>query len=206
MSSREAARATRSMLAPSSLAGIFSARLLARRRQLREVLGGEDAQVEAGAAAADLDVVLGLARLDLDRRVGERARDLGQQPAGQQHRALGVDLGGERRLQAHVEIGGGERHPALGGGEEDAGEGLGGGARRYSPGDDRELGDEFFAFGRELQVFDAFLSWVRACGKGGGHGGNRVGTRFRACGGGCGKEVILAVPSAVSAARRRDCG
>ena len=36
MSSREAARATRSMLAPSSLAGIFEPGLLARPRQLRK--------------------------------------------------------------------------------------------------------------------------------------------------------------------------
>ena len=52
-----------------------------------EVLGGQDAQVEAGAAAADLDVALGLAQLDLDRRVAERAGELGEEAAGEEDRA-----------------------------------------------------------------------------------------------------------------------
>ena len=59
--------------------------------------------------------MLGLAGLDLDRRVGKRAGDFGQQPARQQDRALGLDLGVERGFQAQVEIGGGEGHFAVGG-------------------------------------------------------------------------------------------
>jgi hypothetical protein len=145
------------------LGGNLQPRLLARLRQLREVLGGQDPQVEAGAATADLDVVLGLAQLDLHARIGQRARHLGQQPTRQQHRALAGDISRERRLQAHVEVGGGECHAAVGGAEQDARKSLGGGAGRYSPGNDRELGDKFFAFGRELQGIVAFLSWVRAC-------------------------------------------
>jgi hypothetical protein len=114
--------------------------------------------VEAGAAAADLDVALGLARLDLDPGVGQRPRDLGEEPAREQDGAALLHLRLQRRLEAEVEIGRGQRHAPLARVEEDAGEGLRGGAGRYRPGDDRELRDEVFAFGRELQKIDAFLS------------------------------------------------
>ena len=105
MSSREAARAT-------TLDRLGQRRRRDRQRllalgsgKLGEVLGGEGAQVEARAAAADLDVALGLAQLELDRLVAERAGELGEQAAGQQDRAGALGLGLERRLQAHLEVG-----------------------------------------------------------------------------------------------------
>ena len=160
MSSREAARATSSMLAPSSFAGSFRPGPR-RARELREVLGGEDVQVEAGAAAADLHVRSD--SRDSISTVGsasDRATSASSRPGSSTD--PGDHVGGEGRLEPEVEVGGGKRHAALGGGEEDTGERLGRGAGRDGPGDDRELGDQVFAFGRELQVVDAFLSWVRS--------------------------------------------
>ena len=75
-------------------------RLLALGGKLREVLGREDPQVEAGAAAANLDVALRLAHLELDRVVAERAGELGEQAAGEQDRAGAVGLRLERRSAA----------------------------------------------------------------------------------------------------------
>ncbi len=71
--------------------------------------------MEAGATGADLDILLGLARLDFDPLVGQRACDFGQQAARQQDRALALDLGLEVRPQAEVEVGGGKREPLLAG-------------------------------------------------------------------------------------------
>ena len=67
--------------------------------------------MEARAAAADLDVALRLAQLELDRVVAERAGELGEQAAGQQDRAGALGVGLEVGLQAHLEVGRGEAHP-----------------------------------------------------------------------------------------------
>ena len=156
MSSREAARATRSMLASERRGRDLQARLLA---------DGSFGKSSAGSTRRwKLELPLRIstscsASRDSISTVGsasERATSASSRP-GQQHRALVGDVGGEGRLQAHVEVGGGERHAAVGGGEEDSGESLGGGAGRNGSGDDRELGDEFFAFGRELQVLRCLL-------------------------------------------------
>ena len=184
MSSREAARATSSMLSSSAAAGIFSPPLLLRLRELREVLDRQHPQVEAGAAAADLDVPLGLPRLDLHasgRPASGRPRRRGGRGGGPRRRSSTsassvVSSPRSRSVAARVT-------PPVAGIEEDAGERLGGGAGGNSPGDDRELGDEIFAFGRELQVMSsdlAFLSWVRSCGKSLVCGG--FGVALRICG------------------------
>ena len=128
-----------------------------RPRQLREVLGRQHPQVEARAAAADLDVALGLARLDLHASsASERATSASSRP-GRRTEPPPSTSASSVGPQAEVEVGGGERHRALAGLEEDAGERLGRGAGRDRPGDGRELGDEFFAFGRELQVIECLL-------------------------------------------------
>jgi hypothetical protein len=113
--------------------------------------------VEAGAAAANLDIVLGLPGFDLDRGIGERASDLGEEAAREQGGALALDLGVQRRLEPEVEVGGGEGDAPFLSGKEDPGERLGGGAGGDSPGDGRELGDEIFPFGRELQDDECLL-------------------------------------------------
>ena len=138
MSSREAARATSSTVSASAWAGIVSGSSLGLGK-LREVLAGEDPQVEAGAAAADLDVALRLAQLELYVVVAERASELGEQAAGKEDRSVTVGLGVERGLQAHLEVGGARvtLPPSLA--EKDAGERLGGGARRDSSADDSSL-------------------------------------------------------------------
>ena len=138
-----------------------------RLGELREVLGRQHPQVEAGAAAADLDVALGLARLDLhaSASASERATSASSRP-GQQHRArrprprrrASVSRPRSRSVAR-------EASPVPPGAEQDTGERLGRGAGRDGSGDDRELGDELFSFGRELQVMVAFLSWIRTCGK-----------------------------------------
>ena len=110
MSSREAARATRSMLASSAFAGIF--------RPGSSPGAGSFGKSSAGRTRRwKLELPLRISTSCSASRdsistvgVGERARDLGQQPARQQDRALGLDVGVERRLQAQVEVGGGEGH------------------------------------------------------------------------------------------------
>ena len=175
--------------------------------ELREVLGGQDPQVEARAAAADLHVALRLAHLDLHRRVAERAGDFGQEAAGQQDRALAGDLGleapsaGPSRGRSRK----GSR-PSLRRSGRIPGERLSRGAGGNGAGDDGELGDEFFALSGELQVVNAFLSWIRTCGNCLGHGRFGLGVRFAGCGGGCGNVSILTVPSAVRRRLRRGCG
>ena len=171
-----------------------------------EVLAGQDAEVEARAAAANLDVALRLAQLDLNRRVAERARELGQKAAGEEDRAGALDLGLELGLQAHLEIGCAEADPVLVGGEQDSGERLGRGAGRYSSGDDRELGDELVTFGCQLQVMIAFLSWIRACGKAGKRRRLGFSWRLAGCGLVCGKALILTAPSAVRPSLWTRCG
>ena len=87
MSSREAARATSSTVSAERRGRDLQRLARPRSGSFGKSSAGQDAEVEAGAAAADLDVALGLAQLDLDRRVAERAGELGEQPAGQQDRA-----------------------------------------------------------------------------------------------------------------------
>ena len=119
-------------------------------REGGEVLAGKDAEVKARAAAADLDVALALAQLDLDRRVAERAGDLGQEAAGEEHRAAAVGFGFELRLHAHLEIGRAETDAVAVGVEEDARRAIG--SRRAS----RRLGRQPRALRR------ARLVWLSA--------------------------------------------
>ena len=169
MSSREAARATRSMLSCSAAAGILrpgsasgwgrfgkSSTGSTRRWKLEPPL-----RISTSCSAARSSIsTLGSG--------SERATSAKRRP-GSSTAPASSTVGLEGRLQAEVEIGGGEGDAAVLGSEQDAGERLGGGAGGNGPGDDRELGDEIFAFGRELQVgvplILVFLSWVRSCGK-----------------------------------------
>ncbi len=206
MSSREAARATRSMLAPSSLAGIFSpgsspgvgsfGKSSAGRTRRWKLELPLRISTSCSASRNSISTV---------ESASERATSASNRPGSSTDPSASTSAASVVSNPMSRSVAESVTRP-VGGGDEDAGEGLGRGARRYSPGNDRKLGDEFFAFGRELQVLDAFLSWVRACGKSECRGGNRAGTGFLACGRGCGKEVILAVPSAVSPVGRRDCG
>ena len=162
MSSREAARATRSMLgrAPRPASQVGSP---AAAGSFGKSSAGSTRRWKLRAAAVDLDVVLGLARLDLHlASPSERATSASSRPG---RRAVPSSSTSASSVvsQAEVEIGGGERQLAPAGGEENAREGLGGGAGGYGSRDDRELGDEFFTFGRELQKMIAFLSWSRSC-------------------------------------------
>ena len=91
MSSREAARATSSTVSASAAAGIFSGSAPSSG-SLGKSSAGRTRRWKLRAAAADLDVALGLAQLDLDLVVAERARELGQQAAGEQDRAGAGDL------------------------------------------------------------------------------------------------------------------
>ena len=207
MSSREAARATRSMLASSALAGIF--------RPGSPSADGSFGKSSAGSTRRwKLELPLRIstscsASRDSISTVGsasERATSASNRP-GSSTEPSAATSAASAVSQAHVEIGGGEGHAAVGGGEQDAGEGLGGGAGRYSSGDDRELGDEFFSFGRELQVLSAFLSWIRACGKRSESRLIRPSRRgFVPVEAAVGKRMILAVPSAVSPRRGPGCG
>ena len=113
MSSREAARATTSTVSASAGGRDLQRLLVPPSGSFGKSSAGQDAEVEARAAAADLDVALGLAQLDLDLLVAERARELGEQAAGQQDRAGAVGLGLERRPQAHLEVGGREADRAV---------------------------------------------------------------------------------------------
>ncbi len=100
-------------------------------------------------------------------------------------------------LQAHLEIGRAEADAAFLDTDQDSRERLGRGAGRDGAGDDRELGDELVAFGFQLQVVNAFLSWIRACGKARKRGLRRFGNGFAGCGLLCGGALILTPASAV---------
>ena len=104
MSSWEAAGATRSTVSESALPGIVSGSPSASR-DLGKVLRRKRPHVEARAAAADLDVALRLAQLDLDLVVGERADEVREQPAGKQDRAGALDGRGELGADADLPIG-----------------------------------------------------------------------------------------------------
>ena len=199
MSSREAARAT-TLDRLGQRRGRDRQRLLALGSgKLGEVLGGEGAQVEARAAAADLDVALGLAQLELDRR---RRR-----ASGRARRAAGPAAGPSRRPRPRPRasvcrpisrsVARRGSRAALVGRDQDARERLGRGAGGDRAGDDGELGDELVAFGGQLQLINAFLSWFSACGNAEDRADIGTGMGIRGCGRGCGRAWILAVPSAV---------
>ena len=131
-------------------------------------------------------------------RVAERAGELG--------RAAGRAAGPSRRrstsassavAQPHLDVGRRQRDAVLGSAEEDPREGLGRGASRNGSRDDRELGDELFAFGGQLQMSDVLLSWISACGNCGEQREFGCSRGFRAVEIGCGRRLILTVPSAV---------
>ena len=146
MSSREAARATTSTVSAIAGAGIVSG-CSPSSGKLREVLGGEHAEVEARAAAADLDVALGLAQLDLDRLVAERAGELGKKAAGEEDGPGAVGLGLERRSAGPSPDRSreGDRAGVIDG-DQDPGERLGRRAGGDSAGDDGEFRDKLVLF------------------------------------------------------------
>ena len=114
-------------------------RLTVGDRDLGEVLGRERPDVEARAAAADLDVALRLPQLDLDLVVGERADEVREQPAGKEDGARALDGRVELGTEADLPVGRAQRDRVLGGGDEDSRQRLGRGPGRYRAGDGREL-------------------------------------------------------------------
>ena len=103
VSSREAARATRLDRLDERLGRNRDAAVAAGLGQLREVLGRKGAQVEPRAARDDLDVLLARAVLEREVVLGQRADDVEQQPAGQDHRGpsrstLASDLDADTEL------------------------------------------------------------------------------------------------------------
>ena len=105
MSSREAARATSSTVSASAAAGIVSgcspssgnlgksSAGRTRRWKLEPPLRISTSRSDSRSSISD-------------RVVAERAGELGEQAAGEQHRAGALGLGLEVRLQAHLEVGG----------------------------------------------------------------------------------------------------
>ena len=111
-SSRDAAKATCAIAVAKSSAGTrpespvtsgIAGILLHRHGREREARGS--------AAEDDAAVVVDL---DLDRRVGEPARDLGQEAAVDQDRARLVDGGLDRRASGCLVVEGGERESGVG--------------------------------------------------------------------------------------------
>ena len=189
------------MLSPSALRRDLQRRLALGRRQLREVLGRQHPQVEAGAAAADLDVVLGLARLDLDR--------LRRRASGRPRPAAGRAAGPSPRLstsassvvsQPQLEVGGRQRHAGPRSAVRRIPERAWVAARVETALETIEsLETSSSRLVVSFKCLDAFLSWIRACGKSWSSGGIRRARRgLRPVDAAVGKALILAVPSAVS--------
>ncbi len=129
-SSRDAARATRSIVSASGAAGSFAALALSLG-QAREVLGRERAEVKAGAAGGDLHVALLGAEGQRRLALGQAAHDVHEEPAGQEHRAVALDLNVVQGLgDAQLHVGGANRHGAAGRLEVDAAERREGAAAR----------------------------------------------------------------------------
>src|SRR5262249_33445718 len=107
--------------------------------------------VETRAAAANLDVALGLTQLDLDPVLGKRAYEIGQEPAGEEDGARSLDGRVELGAKADLSIGGAEGDGALRGGQQDSRQRLGRAAGRDRAGDGGELRGELLPLSDQLQ-------------------------------------------------------
>ena len=135
-SSREAARATRSIVSCSASAGSSTGSPSDSGKRGKSS-AGRVRRWKLRGAGGDLDVALGLAQLERHRPVGERAGDLDQQPAGQDDGAGALDLALEADVEAELHVGGAQAGLAVGG-DQDPGERLEGGAGGDGAGDDEE--------------------------------------------------------------------
>ena len=151
VSSREAARATRAIVSTNAWVGTVSTPVVGRLGQLREVLLGKRAQVEARLAGRDLDVLLRAAVLERDLVLGQRAGHVEQQAPGDNRLARGRRVRLERDAQAKLHVGRLQLGGALLYADEHAGKGLDGAAGGSRADGHAEAGEERFTGNGELQ-------------------------------------------------------
>ena len=113
--------------------------------QLRELVGGQRAQVEARRAGHHLDVALRRAVLERQVVLRQGADHFKQEPARKHDSALALDRGLGGHPDAELHVGGLQLDPTGGRFEADAGEGLNGAAGRYTASGHTEAAYELFS-------------------------------------------------------------
>ena len=149
-SSFEAERATRSTVSSSDAVAIVCG-AGSTDGQAGEVLRREHVQLRGVAPARDVrDAVLGPV---LDRDLGGRQqpRQVDEELARDDDRAVALDARGERRAERELHVGGGELEPVVGGAQEHAGENLDRSASRDNAGNGCEFGDELVSVTGDLE-------------------------------------------------------
>ena len=101
-----------------------------RVEKTREVFRCVGVEPRFECAAGDVNNPFVGALLDRDLRVGKESRQLDQQPARHDDRALTLDPGFQRRAQRELHVGGCQRQTAAFGVEEDPAKDLHSRARR----------------------------------------------------------------------------
>ena len=140
-SSRDAARATSSIVSPAARPA--ACRLALELRQARKVLGRQGAQVKPRAAGGELDVALLGAQLERDLALGQAADDVDEQAAGSSTVPSRSTLTSVERLrQRQLHVGGAQRQLAVAGDQQDAAERRQRAAGRHGAADELQGGEE----------------------------------------------------------------